>query len=587
MHSIKKFSSVIFFVTGLVCLLATYSFREKKFTAATGNEINTDTTIHYSAESPNRLRVLFDYYHRTLPETKIGNHLTTGSWTTTEGRYAWDDFVHTNTIDPVFTALEKEFDITIGRQPLTKSFLSKFDAVLIINPDNPLVVPKVKVLTDDEINNLRSFVKGGGSLMVMINCYADERTTDDFESVQLKKLVQSFGLEWNRDNTHYSDVVIGDGHPYFYDVPVFHYGAGCTINILPSAEKPEVLMEVASDAGYPDRHVKGPGIVQVRSGKGKFILVGDAGSWTGNMSRPWAENELILKQLFRYNKPDNKVGVPQYPADKTLSYDVTIAGMQGIPVTNSLSEVAKNTYKLFYPRVRTGMPYLEGTANITLASKGIANNKASSLEAKISNFRWFNNTADTSQLIHFTASRQGKVTGVKARGKAANWLAPDMPALVALLPVEGIRPGDRWEVNEALRIPVLQGTDLAPLRPAAMEVEYVRDIMMNGRTCRLLRSSGEIWLKDLNIKAADLLPVEEVNRPGGSHYRFITDRGGKLLYKREQWVDHSTGIVAKARTQTRIVAWVYDTRKEINTSNAEKDNNMVVSLAQTVTMTMK
>ena len=79
---------------------------------------------------------------------------------------------------------------------------------------------------------------------------------------------------------------------------------------MPSAEGLEVLMEVASDQGYSDCHVKGPGIVMVCSGKGKIILVGDAGFWTGNMSRPWADNEMILKQVFRYFKPDNKVTVP-------------------------------------------------------------------------------------------------------------------------------------------------------------------------------------------------------------------------------------------------------------------------------------
>ncbi|MBC7759578.1 MAG: hypothetical protein H7069_12025 [Phormidesmis sp. FL-bin-119] len=591
MYRIKTFRSMLLFFFTLICIVSGMSFRTVSFSSYPGNISSADTTIKtipYSAETVRPLKILFDYYHHTRPNTKVGNHMITGSWVAGAGRYGWDDFVHTNTFDPVFTALEKEFYISIGGESFTKSLLSENDAVLIINPDNPKVVPEVPVITDTEISNLLSFVKQGGSLMIMINSGGSERASEDFESVQLRKLVQSFGLDWNNDDTHYSDVVIGDSHPYFYDVPVFHYGSGCTIQIMPSAERPEVLMEVASDKGYPDRHVKGPGIVMVRPGKGKVILVGDAGSWTGNISRPWADNEMILKQMFRYLKPDNKVAVPQYPTGKKWKYDVTIAGLQAIPVANSLSEIPKTEYKLFYPRERTGMPYLEGTASLTLTNTGRTKDNASSLEAKITNFKWFDKPlADTNQLARFTVSRQGKVTGVEAKGKAASWLAPDMPSLVALLPVDGIRPGDRWEINEAVRVPVLQGTELAPLRPVVTEVIYVRDTDISGRKCRLLRSSGEIWLKDLNIKVEDLLPPEEVNRMGGSHYRFLTDRGGKLLFKREQWVDHSTGIVAKARTQTRIVAWVHDLRKAVNVSNADKDNNMVVSLAQTVTLVLK
>ncbi|RYZ63105.1 MAG: hypothetical protein EOO14_00245 [Chitinophagaceae bacterium] len=539
----------------------------------------------YSATPAKPLRILFDYYHRTLPDTKVGNFMVTGSWVAGAGRYAWNDFVHSNTFDPVFTALGDEHFITIGGEPLTKRVLSQQDAVLIINPDNPKVVPTVPVLTNEEILALQNFVTDGGSLMIMINAFTPDRANEDFESVQLRKLVRSFGLDWNNDDTHYSDVVIGEGHPYFYDVPVFHYGAGCTIQILPEASKPEVLMQVASDAGYPDRHVQGPGIVMVRKGKGKMILVGDAGSWTGNMSRPWVENERVLRQLFRYLKPDNNVTPPQYSVNQPLNYRVIIAGLQAIPVKNSVSEILRTDYNYFRPREKTGMPYLEGTANLTLTGKAVNDNKAGTMEAEISDFKWFDKKeSDTVQKIKFIASRQGKVSSVEVNGKLASWLAPDAASIVALLPVDGVRPGNSWESEEALRIPILQGTDQAPLRTIDMKITYVHDEVINGRQCRLLRSAKEIWLNELDIKLQDLLPAEAMQRPGGSHFKFYHERGGKLLFKREQWVEVATGHVVKARTQSRILAWVQDDRKPVAASNADKDNDMIMSLAQIVTL---
>lgn len=552
------------------------------------NTIFNTETITYSADKTERLNILFDYYHHTKPNTKVGNHLVTASWVAGAGRYAWNDYVHSNTFDPVFTSIGNEYNIVIGGEPFTKKMLAKHDAVLIINPDNPKVVAGVPVLTDSEIKSLISYVTDGGTLMVMINSGGPERSAEDFESVQLRKLVKSFGLDWNDDDTHYSDVPINDPHPYFYDVPVFHYGSGCTIKILSDARQPEVLMEVASDAGYPDRNVRGPGIVMVRPGKGKMILIGDAGSWTGNMARPWAENDRILKQLFRYAKPDKGVPLPQYPDGKKLDYTVTIAGLQAIPVANSISQLSHADYKYFRPREKTGMPYLEGTAEISLTSKGHTAEKAAVMEAAITNFKWFDRlVSDTVQKINFVASRQGKVANVDAKGSLATWLSAEMPAMIALTPVDGIRPGDSWEVNEWMRMPALQGTQTPVLKNISLKVDYVRDEMVDGVKCRLYRSADEIWLKDLNLEVKDFLPAEEMNRVGGAYYKYFNDRGGKFLFKREQWVNAETGVVVKALTQGRMLAWVQDTRKPVDASNADKDNNMILSLAQRVLIQQK
>jgi hypothetical protein len=241
------------------------------------------------------------------------------------------------------------------------------------------------------------------------------------------------------------------------------------------------------------------------------------------------------------------------------------------------------------------MPYFETSAHLQLTCKEQTKDQAARLEAKVTDFRWFDEQPENhgDQYIRFTASRQGKVSGMDASGYDAQWLAPDVSVIVALLPVDGVRPGDRWESVESLRVPILRGSDLPPVKSFNMEVTYVGDTQVGGKSCRLLRSSGEIWLDELGVRVEDLLPEEEVRRVGGSHYKyggnfvFLAKHGGKLLFKREQWVDQKTGIVVKARTQTRIVAWIHDLRKPINISNADNDANMVVSLAHIVNFMLR
>ncbi len=552
----------------------------------------TDTILNnhffYNSTPSKQLRVLFDYYHHSLPSTAVGNYIVTGSWTNDEGRYGWDDFVHTNTFDPVYIALEKDYQIIMSREPFSNVLLSNIDIAVIINTDNPKNVSSAKLLSDVEILNLQQFVKKGGSLIIMLNAGTADREHESFEKTQLRKLVNSFGLDWNDDDTHYSDVKILEAHPFFYDVDYFHYGAGCTINVLPNAIQPQVMLNVNSDASYTDRNVHGPGIVMVKQGKGKFILIGERGSWTGNMSRPWVDNSRFLKQLFLYSHPDQGVNPINFSLNEPLTYEVQISGLQAIPVSNSLSTVYNPYYKMFSPRATTNMPYFERSADLTLTCNKLLSGSAFSMRANIANFKWFDNPPENNNNnIDFTVSRQGKVSGISSSSYDAQWLSPDLSLLIPLLPTNGLKPGDRWNSIEPLRIPILRGSDLPPSIKHELEIVYVNDTLVDGMNCRLLRSSGEIWLDDLGVTVQDLLPNELINKVNGLDYRYYSKHGGKILFKREQWVDSKKGIVIKAKSQTRIIAWIHDLRKPIPEKNVDKDNEMIISLAHIVNYKLK
>ncbi|NGM64962.1 hypothetical protein [Sphingobacterium sp. SGR-19] len=535
------------------------------------------------------VKLLFDYYHHNLPSTKVGNHIVTGSWLDSDGRYGWNDFVHTNTLDHAYTILSKEYSISMGRSPYSEQLLKGFDGVVIFAADNPELIAGAKVISDQEISVLEKFVEEGGSLMLMLNAMVEDRFSESFETNQVKKLLRKFGLAWNNDDTHYSDNVIPTGHPYFYDVPVFHYGAGCTLNILPEAKNPEVLLDVYSDSTYTDRSVSGPGIVLVRPGKGKVILVGDAGSWTGNISRPWADNGKILQQLFRYMKPDRGIRPAVYERDRPLYYEVTVTGLQAVPGGNSLSKISHPKYRMFSPRPTTDMPYFEASADLKVTAERDTVLNAFYTNIDVQDFKWFDQSVSDrkKQSVSMVISRQGKVSNVHSEGWYAQWLSADLPIISALSPVDGLRPADSWQSEESLRVPALRATDLPSMKTVDVDILYAKDTVYLGQSCRYLVSSGEAWLSDWDIKIEDLLPKEEIQRVGGSNYHYLNKRGGKILFKREQFVDGITGHVVEARLQTRIISWIQDKRKPIAKSNLDKDNETIISLATITTFKLK
>jgi hypothetical protein len=544
-------------------------------------------TINYNDDKD--VKLLFDYYHHNLPSTKVGNYIVTGSWLDSDGRYGWNDFVHTNTLDHAYTILSKEYSISMGRSPYSEQLLKGFDGVVIFAADNPDLIAGAKVISDQEISVLEKFVEEGGSLMLMLNAMVEDRFSESFETNQVKKLLRKFGLAWNNDDTHYSDNVIPTGHPYFYDVPVFHYGAGCTLNILPEAKNPEVLLDVYSDSTYTDRSVSGPGIVLVRPGKGKVILVGDAGSWTGNISRPWADNGKILQQLFRYMKPDRGIRPAVYERDRPLYYEVTVTGLQAVPGGNSLSKISHPKYRMFSPRPTTDMPYFEASADLKVTAERDTVLNAFYTDIDVQDFKWFDQSVSDrkKQSVSMVISRQGKVSNVHSEGWYAQWLSADLPIISALSPVDGLRPGDSWQSAESLRVPALRATDLPSMKTVDVDILYAKDTVYLGQSCRYLVSSGEAWLSDWDIKIEDLLPKEEIQRVGGSNYHYLNKRGGKILFKREQFVDGITGHVVEARLQTRIISWIQDKRKPIAKSNLDKDNETIISLATITTFKLK
>ena len=285
------------------------------FTIAPGQE-------YYTPEAPKRPVVLLDYYHRAELQNKIGSLAVTGSYGTRMGRYGINDFSHPNSFDPVMRALEDEFALIMHKEAFEKQNLEKADIVFMYMPDLPGLESQIPIISDAEIENLDKFVKGGGSLILMVNAF-NLNMTKKSVPIEFRKLFNRFGIDWNENSTKYVDIAVGSEHPYFYDIDVLHYGDGCTFNSLDSTKDIETLLFVHGELG--NEEIEGSGIVLARHGKGKVLGVGDTGSWTANMSRPWAQNESFLIQMFRLAKKDTGIRPAQFKQDQSIDYRMSIS----------------------------------------------------------------------------------------------------------------------------------------------------------------------------------------------------------------------------------------------------------------------
>ncbi len=525
----------------------------------------------FTPDAAPRPVVLIDYYHHSDPSLAVGDIIRTGGYADNLGRYAINDFHHTNSFDPLAQTLEKSYALAVHRAPLTADHLRGADIVVLFTPDSKQLNPKTPLITEQEIDDLDAFVKGGGSLLLMVNSY---HPTERMDQVQMRKLFRRFGLDWNQDDTKYTDIAVGPLHPWFYDIDVFHYGAGCTLAVLPGADA-EVMFTVVGDVG--NEKVKGPGIVRVRHGKGKAIAVGDTGSWTGNMSRPWTDNPRFLLQLMDHLKRDTGVSPPRYPTGQPIRYSLSAARTRIIPVNNTLSDLSQPGYRLFEPRPRTRIAYTELRGDLTLTCTETLAGDAKRFGLAFDKYRSFDQPLDLGDdpTIHVTTARNGAIAQIDAPTPALRELSPQTACLFAFIPNDGIRIGDRWVKRLALAVPTVRGADHPPDRNVELEFVYAKDGEARGRQCRLFIAMAHVPLDKLNIAAADILPAEMVQR-SPDRYELRNGRGGSFLIKLEQWIERDSGIVVEARMQSRYVIWVQDKQTPAGPSIADIDNKNIV-----------
>ena len=542
------------------------------FTMAPGQE-------YYTPETPERPVVLLDYYHCAELQNKIGSLVVTGSYGTRMGRYGINDFSHVNSFDPLIRALQNEFALILHKEPFTNQNLEKTDIVFMFMPDLPELDPQIPIISDTEIENLDKFVKHGGSLILMVNAF-DTASTKKNLPTQFRKLFNRFGIDWNENNTSYVDIAIGSEHPFFYDIDVVHYGGGCTFNYLDTAKNIKTLLYVHGDFGSEE--IEGPGISLVRHGKGKVLCIGDTGSWTANMSRPWAQNESFLVQMFRHAKKDAGIRPAQFTPDQSIDYKMIISRINCFTSELNVNKLEQPHFKDFSINNRP-LPYFEASCDVNLKCVDVSKSNVSTFQVTVNDYKRFDKPAPFPNNHHVTikSNRPGSISDVSVSDVSLMKLSPDLIHLIGFIPNDGVRIGDRWNKIMHLPLPAIRGADIPSVRPVNVKMCYVKDEKINDRSCRLMLSTAAVWLDDIRVTPEELL------QHAGINYRFHSGKGGRYEVKREQWIDKETGVVVRVRFQARVIVWFKDARKSKKHTVADIDTDMVLLTAEKIIFDIK
>ena len=542
------------------------------FTIAPGQE-------YYTPETPKRPVVLLDYYHRAELQNKIGSLVVTGSYGTRMGRYGINDFPHVNGFDPLIRALENEFALIMHKEPFANQNLENTDIVFMFMPDSPDIDPQIPNISDAEIENLDEFVKRGGSLILMINAF-DTASTIKYLPTRFRKLFKRFGIDWNENNTSYVDIAVGSEHPYFYDIDVVHYGGGCTFKYPDRAKDIKTLLYVHGELG--NEEIEGSGIVLARHGKGKVLGVGDTGSWTANMSRPWAQNESFLVQMFRLAKKDTGIRPAQFKQNQSIDYKMSISRINCFTDRLNVNKLEQPHFKDFSINNRP-LPYFEAFGDVNLKCVDVSKSNVSTFQITVNDYKRFDEPVLFPQGHHVTikSNRLGSISDVSVSDVSLMKLSPDLIHLIGFIPNDGVRIGDRWNKILHLPLPPVRGADIPSVRPVNVKMCYVKDEKINDRNCRLMLSTAAVWLDDIRVTPEELL------QHAGINYRFHSGKGGRYEVKREQWIDKETGVVVRARCQSRVIVWFKDARKSKKYTIANIDGDMVLVTAQKIIFDIK
>jgi unsaturated rhamnogalacturonyl hydrolase len=241
-----------------------------------------------------RIVIMQDLYHHLPPENDQG------SYESSRGRYTWFDRTHPNGFSSLRLELIRNgFDVASTTREILPETLKGVDVFLLVHPDSQKYLDRPNLISQRDVAALRDFVRSGGGLMIITNSYGDpDWPKEDFELEHTNLLAREFGVQFRGDQTGHVDITIPNGNSFLTNAKRFHYGNGCTLQILP---KTEAEVQVVLD--YQGK----PIIALSQLGKGKALFIGDSGSWgNGNIYRPGCYNAEIAVALFKLIAPKKK-----------------------------------------------------------------------------------------------------------------------------------------------------------------------------------------------------------------------------------------------------------------------------------------
>ena len=232
----------------------------------------------------------------------------------------------------VFAELIAEKWVTeVSDQPISSELLEGVGGYMLVCPVRKELDGRAN-LTEHEADILEAFVANGGSLIMVANSVSDpDKIGFDFAGMNL--IGARFGAQFLPTQTDTISVPIAPDHPVFDDVSDIIFGNGATITI---AEKPSVDAVVLM-ASHREG-VEGPVAVLITHGKGKVLMLGDAGT-LGNAHafRGDTDHAEGLRQMMFALLPDGPM--PHYVWRLGTSLSVNVREEQVVSGYPELMEV--------------------------------------------------------------------------------------------------------------------------------------------------------------------------------------------------------------------------------------------------------
>ena len=507
-------------------------------------------------------RLLFDdYYQHARDNAQYGQGVARGDaeLRARSNFYAPDATGIPNGTFVFAELIAEKWATEVSDQPISSELLEGVGGYMLVCPVREESGGRAN-LTEREAESLEVLVADGGSLMMVANSIADPNKIG-FDFVGLNLIGARFGAQFLPTQTDTISVPIAPDHAVFEGVSDIIFGNGATIEIEDSPAVDAVVLMESHREG-----VEGPVAVLIKHGRGKVLLLGDAGT-LGNAHafRGDTGHAEGLRQMMFALLPDGPL--PHYGWSAGMSLDVKVREEQVVSGYPEFMDV------FGLPLPEGAQVYSSGMRQIDLEASGAAANAASS--------------KDFVSAVAVRAGEYSLQVGERSGGGfGVDWQIGDQVMAAKLLPNGQLResdvprdqmgidwspvlmnevvggplrsyaqPGESWTAQTLARWPQLQLGAVARQQDVEAKFQFVGEEDYGGVPCyrfkRVVELDGGDWsLGDL------------VNADYAAHIesRGLTVQAGGMLTVSEYWISRTTHLPVHTKVTATATVWWEDPR---------------------------
>ncbi len=507
-------------------------------------------------------RLLFDDYYQHPRENE---HFAQGVARGDAGLRARSNFYapHATAIpNGTFVLAEliaEKWTTEVSDQPISRELLEGVGGYMLVCPV-PTELGGRANLTERDADVLESFVAKGGALILVANSVSDLNKVG-FDFVGFNLIGARFGAQFLPTQTDTISVPIGRDHSVFDGVSDIIFGNGATIEIAESALDQAVVLMSSHREG-----AEGPVAVLIKYGRGKVLLLGDAGT-LGNAHafRGDTGHAEGVRQMMFALLPDGPM--PRYGWETGRSLRVKVREEQIVSGYPELMDV----FRLPYPESAT--VYSSGMRQIDLDASGTSGNAASSKDfvsavaERSGEFSLDMGEADGAGFdVDWRIGVQKMAAKLMSNGRFLNGEIPQGSEELAWSPVvmneivvgplrTYAQPGDSWTAQAQVRWPQLQLGAVARHEQVEATYNFVGAEDFAGVPCyrfkRVVELNGGEW------SLGDLVDAEYAAHIDAQGLKV---QAGGMLTVSEYWISQATRLPLHTNVSTTAAVWWEDPR---------------------------